>query len=88
MQPFTVNKDLRIGICISATLLKIYVTKAFEQWKKKCKEMGIQIDKDYCLNTLPLADGQVIYVNDYKNPEYIARKIKEEYGKKFLELNM
>lgn len=85
---FIINKGLRQGCCISPTLFKIYIAKALQQWKKKCSGMGIQIDNNSYLYTLQFANDQVICANNNEDLEYMGRKLKEEYERWGLEMNL
>jgi len=60
---FNITKGLRQGCCISPTLLKIYIRKALEEWKRKCSGMGIPL-KNTTLCTLQFADNQAILEGD------------------------
>lgn len=83
---FIVNKGLRQGCCVSPTLFKIYVARALNLWKRKCKGMGVDLG-GVCLYTLQFADDQVLIANDKDDLEYMTRKLQEEYEKWGLQLN-
>ena len=61
--PFNITKGLRQGCCISPTLLKIYMRKALEEWKRQCSGMGILL-YNTTLYTLQFADDQVVLAGD------------------------
>lgn len=84
---FTVTKGLKQGCCLSPTLFKIYIEYALKNWKKKCSGMGIQIN-DKIIYTLQFADDQVLLAQDKEDLEYMTRKIKEEYEKAGLSMNV
>ena len=84
--PFNITKGLRQGFCISPTLLKIYIRKALEEWKRKCHGMGVPLE-NITLYTLQFADDQVVLAGDKEDLEYMTRKLKETYEKWSLDMN-
>lgn len=85
---FQTNKGLRQGCCISPTLYKIYTEKAIEEWKKKCKPMGIPLDDNSTIYTLQFADDQLILAQEFEDIEYLTRKLIQEYSLWGLKINM
>lgn len=83
---FLCTKGLRQGCSLSPTLFKIYLSKALENWQRKCKHMGIPIG-DENLYTLLFADDQIITAGDEDDIQYLLRKVIEEYDKWGLTLN-
>jgi len=57
--PFNITKGQRQGCCIFPTLFKIYITKALEEWKRKCHGMVVPLE-NITLYTLQFADDQVV----------------------------
>ncbi|XP_044744708.1 uncharacterized protein LOC123306668 [Coccinella septempunctata] len=84
-EKFAVNKGLRQGCCVSPTLFKIYIAKALNQWKRKCKGMGIDLG-EMCLYTLQFADDQVIIANDKDDIE--SENYKKGYQRWGLEISI
>lgn len=82
-----VNKGLKQGCCISPTLFNIYIAEALSNWKRKCCNMGIQIG-DSKLYTLLFADDQIVIAEDEDDASYMTRKLKEEFLKWGLTINM
>jgi hypothetical protein len=50
--------------------------------------MGIPITDDTCLYILQFADHQVLVAGEKEDLEYMTRKLKEEYGKWGLDMNI
>lgn len=82
-----VTKGLRQGCCVSPTLFKIFVKEALGNWRKKCEPMGITIGEG-TLYTLQFADDQVILAEDEQDAHYMLRKLKEEYERWGLTINL
>jgi hypothetical protein len=76
---FEVTKGRRQG-CISPTLFKIYIEKALNICKRKCCGMGYNVD-NIMIYTLQFADDQVVIAQSKEDPEYMCRKLQEEYSK-------
>lgn len=85
---FPISKGLRQGCCLSPTLFKIYVNAVLQVWKRKCAGMGIPLDDNITLYTLQFADDQVLMAQDQEDIEYMTRKIKQDYEKWGLSLNL
>jgi len=85
--PFNIIKGLRQGCCISTTLFKIYIRKALEEWKPKCHGMGASLE-NITLYTLQFTDDQVVLAGDKEDLEYMTRKLKENYEKWGLDINL
>lgn len=49
-----------------------------ENWRRKCKNLGIEVEGD-CLYTLLFADDQVVIAADEEDINYWVRKLFEEY---------
>lgn len=81
------SKGLKQGCCLSPTLFKIYIEHSLRTWKRKCKGMGINIG-DNNIYTLQFADDQVLIAQDKDDLQYMTRKIKEEYEKAGLSMNL
>jgi hypothetical protein len=86
-EPFTVNKGLRQGCCLSPTLFNVYIDTALKTWSAKCKGMGIPIGEQ-TLYTLLFTDDQVIVAADAEDVSYMTQKLEEEFTKWGLEINM
>lgn len=84
---FIVNKGLRQGCCISPTLFKVYINRVLRDWRRKCMTMGVLIEEQH-IYSLEFADDQVILAEDGDDVNYMFRKLKEEYTKWGLEINM
>ena len=84
---FIITKGLRQGCCISATLLKFFTERVLKDWKKKSKPMGIDINQTKIF-ILQFADDQVLLPEDKEDLEYMTRKIKEEYEKWEMSMNI
>jgi hypothetical protein len=84
---FKVTKGLRQGCSLSPTLFKIYLEQVLRNWKKKCQPMGTPIQNTYGYS-LNFADDQVLLAQDYVDMEYMGRKLKEEYEKWGLAINL
>jgi len=56
-------------------------------WKRKCQPMGIQIQNTY-VYSLSFADDQVLLAQDHDDMEHMAKKLKEEYEKWGLAINL
>ena len=56
-------------------------------WKRKCEPMGIPIQNTY-VYSLSFADDQVLLAEDHDDVEYMARKLKEEFEKWGLTINL
>jgi hypothetical protein len=56
-------------------------------WKRKYQTMGIPVQNTY-IYSLNLADYQVLLAQDNDDMEYMARKLKEEYEKWGLAINL
>ena len=56
-------------------------------WKRKCQPIGIPIQNTY-VYSLNFADDQVFFAQDHDDMEYMARKLKEEYEKWGLKINL
>ena len=85
--PFTADKGLKQGCCLSPTLFKIYIQGALRNWLRKCKNMGIKIGQEF-VPTLLFADDQLILAEDKDDAIYMVRKLIEEYDQWGLDLNM
>lgn len=83
---FEITKGLKQGCCLSPTLFKIYLQGVLENWQKKCKCMGIELNGNW-LYTLLFADDQVVVANDEDDLAYMMRKLIEEYSKWGLNIN-
>jgi hypothetical protein len=66
------------------TLFKIYLERVLRNCKRKCKPM-IQNTYVYSIN---FADDQVLLAQDQDDMEYMARKLKEEYERWGLAVNL
>jgi hypothetical protein len=55
-------------------------------WKRKCQPMGIPIQNT--LYSLNFADDQVLLAQDHDDMEFMVRKLKEEYEKWGLAINL
>ena len=53
----------------------------------KCQPVGIPIQNTY-VYSLSFADDQVLLAQDHDDMEYMARKLKEEYEKWGLAINL
>lgn len=84
---FKPTKGLKQGCCMAPTLFKIYIEDALNKWKRKCENMGIPLNNK-TIYTLQFADDQVILAQDKDDLEYMSRKIKEEYEKAGLNMNL
>jgi hypothetical protein len=62
------------------------MSAALEKWCRKCRNMGVQLGRDY-IQTLLFADDQVVLAEDEEDVEYMLRKLIEEYDKWGLEVN-
>jgi hypothetical protein len=81
------NKGLRQGYCNCPTIFKIYIRKALEEWKYKCRGMGIPLE-NITLYTLQFADDQEVLAENKEDLEYMTRKLKENYEKCGLDMNL
>ena len=86
-QGFKVTKGLRQVCSLSPTLFKIYLERVLRNWKRKCQPMGIPIQNTH-VYSLNFADDQVLLAQDHDDMEYMARKLKEEYEKWGLTINL
>lgn len=84
---FTPSKGLKQGCCLSPSLFKIYVEHALKLWKRKCKGMGVPIN-NRTIYTLQFADDQVLIAQEKEDLEYMTRKLREEYEKAGLYINI
>jgi hypothetical protein len=84
---FKVTKGLRQGCSLSPALFKIYLEQMLRNWKRKCQPMGVPIQYTY-VYSLNFADDQVLLAQDHDDMEYMARKLKEEYEKWGLAINL
>lgn len=84
---FLVTKGLRQGCTMAPTLFKIYLEEALGEWKRKCSGMGIPVGGEI-MYTLLFADDQVIVAGDMDDLSYMLRKLKDEYEKWGLKINM
>ena len=84
---FKVTKGLRQGCSLSPTLFKIYLERVLRNWKRKCQPMGIPIQNTY-VYSLSFTDYQVLIAQDHDDMEYMTRKLKEEYEKWGLAINL
>ena len=84
---FGVKKGLRQGSRVLPSLFKIYVEKALNIWKRKCSGMGYNVDNT-TIYTLQFADDQVVRAQSKEDFEYKCRKLKEEYSKWCLTINI
>lgn len=87
-KPFRVTKGLKQGCCLSPTLFKIYIQEILQKWRKKCSRMGIEVSDNYCLSTLFFADDQVIIANCEEDIDYMLRKLKDEYERAGMKMNV
>jgi hypothetical protein len=65
----------------------VYIDAALKTWSAICKGMGIPIGEQTPY-TLLFADDQVIVAADAEDVSYMTRKLKEEFTKWGLEINM
>lgn len=86
-QSIKTNKGLKQGCSLSPLLFNIYMEQVLETWYKKCSQMGVLIN-DRCLHSLLFADDQVILASDREDMEFMLRKLKEEYEKWGLKINL
>ena len=84
---FKVTKGLRQGCSLSPTLFKIYLERVLRNWKRRCQPMGIPIQNTH-VYSLNFADDQVLIAQDHDDMEFMARKLKEEYEKWGLTMNL
>jgi len=84
---FKVTRGLRQGCGLSPTLFKIYLERLLRNWKRKCQPMGIPVQNTY-VHSVSFADDQVLLVQDHDDMEYMVRKLKEEYEKWGLDINL
>jgi hypothetical protein len=84
---FRVTKGLHQRCCISPTLFKIYVEKALNIWKRECSGIGYNVDNT-TIYTLQFADYQVVMAQNKEDLEYMCQKLKEEYSKWGLTMNI
>jgi hypothetical protein len=56
-------------------------------WKRKCQPMSVPVPNTY-VYSLNFADDQVLLAQDHDDMEYMARKLKEEYEKLGLAINL
>jgi hypothetical protein len=56
-------------------------------WKRKCQPIGIPIQNTY-VYSLNFSDDRVLLAQDHDDMEYMARKLKEEYKKWGLTINL
>jgi len=84
---FMPTKGLKQGCCLSPTLFKIFLEQALNEWKQKCRTMGLPLNEN-TLYTLSFADDQVVISQDYEDLEYMTRKLIEQYDKWGLEVNL
>lgn len=86
-QSFAVTKGLRQGCCLAPTLFKMYLKQALANWKRYCRNMGIEVDGEF-IYTLHYADDQVICAEDDIDISYMLRKLKQEYARWGLQINI
>lgn len=66
---------------VSHIAYKIYLAEALQQWRRKCKRMGLPISDDRTLYyTLHFADDQVVITQDIEDFEFMTRKLIKEYN--------
>lgn len=73
---FKITKEPRQRCCISPTLIKIYAAETIEHCNRKCKEMEILINDNFCLYSLWFSHDQVICTNAKYHREYIKKLCK------------
>ena len=78
---------LRQGCCVSPTLFKIYIEKTLNIWKRKCCGMGYNVDNTL-IYMLQFADDQMVMAQSKEDLEYMCWKLKEEYAKWDLTMNI
>jgi hypothetical protein len=91
------NLILRVVLCecesLSLTLreehnlFKIYLERLLRDWKRKCQPMGIPIQNTY-VHSPNFADDQVLLAQGHDDMEYMTKKLKEEYEKWELTINL
>lgn len=86
-EDFKITKGLRQGCTLAPLLFKIYLEGALKAWKRKCGSMGVPVG-DKVIFTLLFADDQVVLSTDQDDLNYMLRKLKEEYEKWGLAINM
>lgn len=84
---FETSKGLLQGCPTSPTLFKIFLENTLKNWKQKCQGMGVPIRDEY-LYTLCFADGQIVIAQDEEDLSYMVRKLRDEYTKAELEINL
>ena len=84
---FKVTEGLRQGCSLLPTIFKIYMGRVLWDWKRKCQPMGIPVQNTY-IYSLNFADDQILLTQDHNDMEYMARKLKEEYEKWGLTINL
>ena len=84
---FEVTKGLRQGCSLSPNLFKIYLEQVLRNWKILCQPMSIPVQNTYAYS-LNFADDQVLLAQDHDDMEYMARKLKEEYEKWGVVINL
>jgi hypothetical protein len=75
---FCITKGLRQGCSLWPAFFKIYIQNALENWQKKCAKMELKI-QDTTIHSLSFSDDQLLIAQDYKDLEYITRKLIDEY---------
>jgi len=84
---FRVSMGLRQGCSLSPTLFKVYLERVLRNWKRKCQPIGIPIQNTH-IYSLNFSDDQVLFAQDHDYTEYMTRKLKEEYEKWGLIINL
>jgi hypothetical protein len=56
-------------------------------WKRRCQPMGISIQNTH-VYSLNFADDQTLIEQDHDDMEFMARKLKEEYAKWGVTINL
>lgn len=85
-ESFQVTKGLKQRCSFSLMLFKIYIQDALNEWRKKCRYMGTQVEK-VCLYNLLFANDQVVVTSDRDDMIYMLRKLKDTYPKTHLIIN-
>ena len=80
-------KGIKTRLQFIATQFKIYLERVLRNWKRKCQPMGIPIQTTN-VYSLSFADDQLLLVQDHGDLKYMARKLKEEYEKWGLAINL
>jgi hypothetical protein len=78
---------LKQGCSLSPTSFKVYLERVLRNWKRRCQPMGIPIQNTH-VYSLNFVDDQVLIAQDYNDTEFMARKLKEEYEKWGLTMNL